>query len=99
LAILATAGTGIVSVVATALSAAEDAERREARFEAATAVLTRLTFQDRHGLDIRLGTRVEGSVMTRVDRPRQGLYRLAVSDTTVPGDELVVTIVHRAEEP
>ena len=96
LVILATAGTGLVTLVATALSAAENARLREARFEAATMALTRLAFQGKHGLDIRLGTRVEGSVVARVDRPRPGLYRLAVSDTGSPGDELLVTVVHRA---
>lgn len=96
LVILATAGTGLVIVVASALDAAEQAKAREARFNAATTTLTRLTFQDKHGLDNRLGLRVEGSVVTRVDRPRPGLYRLAVSDTGAPGEELLVTVVHRA---
>lgn len=99
LAILATAGTGLVVVVASALAAAEHAQEREARYDDATKVLTRLTFRDRRGLDIRLGTRVEGSVVTRVERPRPELYRLAVSDTAAPDDELLVTIVFRAETP
>lgn len=96
--ILTTVGTGLVAVVASALDSAERARTREARFIAATRTLTRLTFQDKHGLDIRLGKRVEGSVVTWVDRPRPGLYRLAVSDTAAPGDELLVTAVHRAGE-
>lgn len=96
LAILATAGIGLVGTVATALSTAEAAQRREARFDAATATLTRLTFRDRADLDIRLGQRVEGSVVTRVDRPRPGLYRLAVSDTAAPAEVLAVTVVYRA---
>lgn len=96
--ILATVGTGLVTVVASALDVAEQAQAREARFGTAMRTLTRLTFQNKRGLDIRLGTRVEGSVVTRVDRPRPGLYRLAVSDTAAPGDELMVTVVYRPGE-
>ena len=99
LAILATAGIGLASVVAAGLRAAEDARRRESRYADAAAVLARLALRDRRGLDIRLGRRVEGTVVTQVDRPRPGLYRLAVSDTAAPAGELLVTIVYRPDAP
>lgn len=99
LVILATAGASLVTLVADAIHAVEGARLREARYHDAAALMSRLALRDRKGLDIRLGRRVDGGLVTDVQRPRPGLYRLAVSDTIAPDAELLVTIVHRPEAP
>jgi type II secretory pathway pseudopilin PulG len=95
--ILAVAGVGLVGVVLQALQDADRARAREFRYAEAASQLTRLSLRDAHGLDLRLGRRAVGAWITSVDRPRPGLYRLAIADTLVPEEELVVTIVRRPE--
>lgn len=97
LVILATAGASLVTLVADATHAVQDAKEREARFHDAVGVMTRLSLRDRQGLDIRLGRRPDGGLITDVRRPRPGLYRLAVSDSLAPDLELLVTIVQQPE--
>lgn len=99
LVILATAGSSLVILVADGLRVVDHAREREATYRSASSLLTRLSLRDRKGLDIRLGRRVDGGFLTEVQRPRPGLYRLAVSDTLAPGAELMVTVVFRGETP
>lgn len=95
LVILATAGAGLVTLVADALHAVDQAQAREGRYAGAVKVMTQLALRDARGLDIRLGRRHEGAYVTEVQRPRPELYRLAVSDSLAPDDELLVTVVRR----
>ena len=97
--ILATAGASLVTLVADGIHSVEVARAREAETDAAADVMARLALRDARGLDIRLGRRVEGSFLTDVQRPRPGLYRLAVSDSSIPEFELLVTVVHRQGAP
>jgi Tfp pilus assembly protein PilV len=97
LVILATAGASLIALVAEATRGVSDARAREARYADAEALMVRLSLRDRKGLDVRLGWRAEGRFLTQVQRPTQTLYRLAVSDSATPGDELLVTIVQRPE--
>ena len=97
LVILATAGASLVALVSDAIHAVDGARARELQYHGAAGVMTRLALRDRKGLDIRLGQRREGRFVTDVQRPLPGRYRLAVSDSLVPSEALLVTIVHRPE--
>jgi hypothetical protein len=97
--ILAVAGVGLVGVVLQALQDAAHARARELRYVEAADQLTRLSLRDADGLALRLGRRSAGTWITSVDRPRPGLYRLAIADTSAPDEALVVTIVRRPEGP
>lgn len=99
LVIFATAGASLVTLVADAIHSVDGARARELQYQGAEGVLARLALRDRKGLDIRLGQRIEGGFLTDVQRPRPGLYRLAVNDTLAPEVEMFVTIVHRPEAP
>ncbi|MEO6059948.1 MAG: hypothetical protein ABIQ05_08270 [Candidatus Limnocylindria bacterium] len=98
LAILATAGTTLVSMVTEQVRAVATVREREDEYRAADGVLSRLALRDRQGLDIRIGRREEGSFVTDVQRPRPGLYRLSVRAAAAPELELCVTVVYRAGE-
>ena len=97
LVILATAGASLVALVSDAIHVVDGARARELEYRGAEGVMSRLALRDRKGLDIRLGRRFEGRFVTDVQRPLPGLYRLAVSDSLVPSEALLVTIVHRPE--
>jgi hypothetical protein len=97
--ILATVGSALVILVADGIHAVEVARAREAETDGAAQLMARLALRDARGLDIRLGRRVEGSLVTDVQRPRPGLYRLAVSDSAASELELLVTVVYRAGAP
>jgi type II secretory pathway component PulJ len=97
--ILSTVGVALVVLVADALEGMRWAGEREGRYAEANAVLTRLALRDRQGLDLRLGRRAEGAFVTDVQRPRPMLYRLAVLDSSPPNEQLLVTVVRRAEGP
>lgn len=95
--VLATGGLACASLVATGLETVEAARAREPRYAAAGQLLARLAGRDRRELDLRLGERSEGELLTNVQRPRPGLYRLAVRHVDAPEVDLLVTIVHRPE--
>lgn len=97
LAILATAGTGLVILVTDQVRAVWEVQRRVRDQHGAEEVLALLSLRDARGLDLRLGRRTVGGFVTDVQRPRPGLYRLAVADDDAPDGELLVTIVHRSE--
>ena len=99
LVILVTAGASLVALVADAIHGVDGARARELQYHGAERVMTRLALRNRRGLDIRLGKRTEGEFLTHVQRPRPGLYRLAVSDTLASGAELLVSIVYRPGAP
>lgn len=99
LAILAVAGTSLVGLMSEEVRSVARTEERGREIDAANAVLTRLALRDKRGLDQRLGRRAEGAWITRVDRPRPGLYRLSVASDSIPDAELVVTVVQRGVAP
>src|ERR1043165_3541865 len=66
LTILGVAGLSIASVVGEQARALADLRGREEELARAERVIARLSLQDRHGLDIRLGRRVDGGFVTDV---------------------------------
>lgn len=96
LSILAVAGTSLVMLLSQEVDAADTAARRAAELRQAEEILARLSLDDARGLSIRLGERQAGMFVTRVERPRPGLFRIAVARAEAPDAELLVTLVHRA---
>jgi len=97
LTILAVAGLAIESAVGEQARSLADLRAHEEEMRRADQVLTQLSIRDQHNLAIRIGRRVEGGFVTDVQRPRPGLYRLAVADTVAPEVTLLVTAVYRPE--
>lgn len=95
LAILAVAGVSLIGLLVDASRGERKFELRDARSERAEQVLVTLSLEDKRGLDIRLGRRSAGEFVTDVERPEQGLYRLAVADSAAPDSPLLVTVVFR----
>ena len=95
LAILAIAGVSLIGLLVDTERGESAFELRETRSEGAEQLLTRLSLEDKRGLDIRLGRRSVGEFVTDVQRPEPGLYRLAVADSLAPDTPLLVTVVFR----
>lgn len=99
LAVLAIGGVAAVAVLTESTRTTQSLQEREATSADAEEVLVNLTLLDRRGLDLRLGRRSVGAFVTDVSRPRPGVYRLAVADSTAPDVPVLVTIVARGEAP
>ncbi|MGE3526892.1 MAG: hypothetical protein AB7I33_13305 [Gemmatimonadales bacterium] len=97
LAILATAGLSMVTLVNARVREGAGYREREAEVDAASRVLTAMTLLKREDLDIRLGTRQVGEFRVEVQRPRPTLYRIAIGRADRPGVEELVTVVYRSE--
>lgn len=95
LAILAVAGISLVGLLVNGTRGERAFEERDARSARAEQLLTRLSLEDKRGLDLRLGRRAVGEFVTDVQRPEPGLYRLAVADSMAPDAPLLVTVVSR----
>jgi len=98
-AILGVAGLALVELVAGGTRAAGVAWDRERELSDAERLLTAWGLLKREELDQRIGERVVGPYVMRVQRPEQGLYRLAVERSVAPGVEELVTVVYRAGAP
>jgi type II secretory pathway pseudopilin PulG len=97
LAILATAGLALVTLVAAGLRGERDAREREETLGAEERVLAAATLLKRGELDQRLGRHTVGEFLVEVQRPERNLYRLAVAQSRSPDVEDLVTVVYRAE--
>jgi type II secretory pathway component PulJ len=97
LAILATAGTGLVSALTAAIRSETDVARAEKTVQAADRVLTAMTLLTRNDLDQRLGRHEVGEFVVLVQRPQPSLYRIAVAEISAPELEMLVTVVYRPE--
>lgn len=97
LAILATAGTGLVAALGAALRNETELARYEATVLAADRVLTAMTLLTRNDLDQRLGSHRAGEFVVEVQRPRPTLYRIAVAEARAPEVETLATVVFRPE--
>ena len=95
LAILAVAGVSLIGLLVDTERGESAFELREVRSEGAEQLLTRLSLEDKRGLDIRLGRRSVGEFVTDVQRPEPEFYRLAVADSLAPDAPLLVTVVFR----
>lgn len=98
IAILTVAGTAIVALLAEQVRVVEVLREREVEYRRSEEVLARLSMRGARELGLRLGRRNEGAITTHIQRPRPGLYRIAVADSTAPDAELLVTVVFRGEE-
>ena len=96
-AILGVAGLALVELVAGGTRAVAVARDRERELADEERLLTAWSLLKREELDQRIGERVVGPYVARVQRPERGLYRLAVERQVAPGVEELVTVVWRGE--
>jgi hypothetical protein len=96
-AILGVAGLALVELVAGGTRAVALARDRERELADEERLLTAWSLLRRDELDQRIGERVVGPYVVRVQRPERGLYRLAVERRAAPGIEELVTVVWRVE--
>jgi type II secretory pathway component PulJ len=92
LAILLAAGVSLVSLLGASLANETELARREAEVRELDRLLTAMTLLDRTELDRRLGRHSAGRLVTEVERPEPGLYRMSVGQ---PNGEALVTVVYR----
>jgi len=97
--ILGVAGLALVELVAGGTRAVAVARDREREMADEERLLTAWSLLKRDELDQRIGDRVVGPYVVRVQRPERGLYRLAVERSAAPGVEELVTVVWRGVAP
>ena len=95
LAIVGTAGIGLVEVVAAGLRGERDARERERTLAAEERLLAALTLLKREEFDQRIGRRAIGEFLVSIQRPERTLYRIAVLQAASPQVEDLVTVVYR----
>src|SRR6266571_7573150 len=96
-AILATAGIGLVELVGSGLRAERDARLRESTLATEERLLAALTLLNRKEFDQRIGRRRIGEFIVDVQRPERTLYRIALLQEQSPQVEDLMTVVYRAE--
>lgn len=72
---------------------------REELLERAGRVMSTYALMSRAELDQRIGQQPVRGFHVRVRRPRSRLYRLSLSDSLFPDQELLVTLVFRGATP
>lgn len=97
--LLGVAGLALVELVAGGARAVAVARERERELADQERLLTAWSLLKREELDRRIGDRVVGPYVMRVQRPERGLYRLAVGRSAALGVEELVTVVYRAGAP
>ncbi len=97
LAILSVSGLALVGLVSAGLRGERDARERERVIAVEERVLTALTLLKRDELDRRLGRHPIGELTVDIQRPERTLYRIALSQTSSPEVEDLVTVVYRRE--
>jgi len=95
--ILATAGIGLVELVASGLRAERDARLREGTLATEERLLSALVLLNRKEFDQRIGRRRIGEFIVDVQRPGRTLYRIALLQEQSPQVEDLVTVIYRAE--
>jgi hypothetical protein len=93
--ILSVAGLTLVELIAGATRAVMVARDRERELADEERLLTAWSLLRHDELDQRIGDRVVGPYVIRVQRPERGLYRLAVERSVAPGVEDLVTVLWR----
>lgn len=96
LAILATAGVGLVAFAAAAMQAVAHRRDAETEMRHASAFLDAVALWTRDDLDRHLGTRPEGRWRLFINRPTGTLYLVTLRDSTT-GGELLHTALFRPE--
>jgi prepilin-type N-terminal cleavage/methylation domain-containing protein len=97
LAILASAGLGLLEVVAGGLRAEREAREREHLLATEERVLAALTLLKREEFDRQLGHHPIGELVADIERPEPTLYRIGLSRGSSPQVEDLVTVVYRRE--
>lgn len=98
LTLLLVGGMSVVSVLRAAVQSEAALAAREARLREADRVLAALTLLRKVDLDRRLGRHSAEGFVADVRRPEPGLYRIALLQGDSATTELLVTVVHRADE-
>lgn len=96
IALLGSAGLGVVLALRQASVAEAVAAEQERYLAAADRVLAAMTLLQAGELDQRIGAQRIGEFVVRVARPEAALYRIAVADSGVRDHELLTTVVFRA---
>lgn len=102
IALLGSAGLGVVQALRQASVAEAIAAEQERHLADADRVLAAMTLLQAGELDQRIGAHRIGEFVVGVERPEVTLYRLSLADTAAPEHELLTTVVYRArptEEP
>jgi len=82
LSILTTAGAALVAMTVDSMRAVTRARAADVELRAADAFFTAVALWPREDLDRHLGSRHQGVWIMRVDRPREDLYEVTLSDST-----------------
>lgn len=93
-AVLASAGIAVLTLLAADAGAIRRAASAEAEFKAADRVLTAATLMTRHELEDRLGRRRVGEFTLLIQR-REELFRVAVESADSLAEPLLETLVYR----
>lgn len=97
LAILATAGVGLITLLAQATQTRAAVQAEERRVADASRLLTATTLLTQAELSQRIGSHRVGPYIVAVSRPAPTLYRVAIAGADSSGVELLVTVVHALE--
>lgn len=97
LALLAAGGAALLATASAALREERQARTEERAVDAASRVLAATSLLTGADLDRRLGERVVGEFLVRVERPEPGLYRVSVAEVTSPDLELLATVLYQPE--
>lgn len=81
LAILAFGIASTAAVAVASLDSVRRAQREERAVQRAAALLNAVALWPRADLDLHLGTRVEGEMLLRIDRPNDALYEVSIDDS------------------
>ena len=95
LAVLSLAGVSMVSFLTASLHDLAGMRERERTLATAERVLTATTLLTRSDFDRRLGRRQVGEFYVYVQRTERTLYRIAITETSAPDVELLITVVYR----
>jgi type II secretory pathway pseudopilin PulG len=96
LALLATLGSAAAWTVSESIRAVSRVHEAEARVRLAARLLTAASLWPREDLDRHLGSRVQGSLRMRIDRPHVTLYDVSLMDGAT-GRVLLRTSLYRRE--
>jgi hypothetical protein len=96
IALLGSAGLGVVLALRQATVAEAAAAQAERHSAVADRLLSAMTLLRPGELDQRIGTHRIGEFVIHVARPEPTLYRIALADTAAADHELLTTVVFRA---
>lgn len=99
LVILTVSMTAMLHAVSTAMWQQATTRDREELLARAGRVMSAYALMSRAELDQRIGQQPVRGFRVRVQRPRSQLYRLSLTDSLYPDQELLVTLVFRAGTP